>query len=153
MVWWTRCPVMTLAPSVHRFWRRSPTQRQSWCLSSWASAERVHFGERKIGQIGFTILQVCTIPSILPLGSITVLTLLLNINPLPIDQYRVCQFVATLAAEQVSHSTVKGYLSALRHLQIYRLGYDPNICDTPEYGAWSVYPVMGGEWRRTPAVD
>ena len=34
-----------------------------------------------------------------------------------------------LAAEQVSHSSIKGYLSALRHLQIYRLGYDPNIGD------------------------
>ena len=53
----------------------------------------------------------------------------MNIDPLPIDQYRVCQFVATLAAEQVSHSSIKGYLSALRHLQIYRLGYDPNVCD------------------------
>ena len=53
----------------------------------------------------------------------------MHINPLPIDQYRVCQFVAMLAAEQVSHSSIKGYLSALRHLQIYRLGYDPNIGD------------------------
>jgi hypothetical protein len=72
---------MTLAPSVHRFRQRSPTQRQSRCLSSWASAERVRFGERKIGQIGFTILRVGPIPSNvenLPLGSILVLSLLLN---------------------------------------------------------------------------
>ena len=37
--------------------------------------------------------------------------------------------IATFAAEQVSYSSIKGYLSPLRHLQIYRLGYDPNICD------------------------
>ena len=50
-------------------------------LSSWASAERVRFGERKIGQIDFTILRVGPIPSNvenLPLCSISVLTLLLN---------------------------------------------------------------------------
>ena len=60
---------------------RTASERQSRCLSSWASAERNRSGERKIGQIGFTIPRVGPIPSNtenLPLGSISVLTLLLN---------------------------------------------------------------------------
>ena len=52
-----------------------------------------------------------------------------SISPFPVNEHHVCQFVATLAAERVLHSSIKGYLSALCHLQISRLGEDPNLCN------------------------
>ena len=57
-----------------------------------------------------------------------------SISPLPVNERHVCQFVATLAAEHVSHSSIKGYLSALRHLQISRVGEDPNLCSMAVLG-------------------
>ena len=37
--------------------------------------------------------------------------------------------MASLASGSVSHKSIKGYLSAIRHLQITRLGYDPRFSD------------------------
>ena len=51
----------------------------------------------------------------------------MNIPPLPIAQSYLCQFVASLASQGVSHKSIKGYLSAIRHLQISSLGTDPLI--------------------------
>ena len=47
-----------------------------------------------------------------------------NVTPLPINQSYMCQYVALLASQRVSH---KSYISALRHLQIASLGSDPGF--------------------------
>ena len=48
----------------------------------------------------------------------------MNISLLPIAQSYLCQFVAS---QGVAHKSIKGYLSAIRHLQISPLGTDPLI--------------------------
>jgi hypothetical protein len=53
----------------------------------------------------------------------------INTPALPVNEQCLCQFVALLATQQVVQAPLKGYLSALRHLQISRLGADPNISD------------------------
>ena len=52
----------------------------------------------------------------------------MNIPPLPVTQTVLCRFVAYLA-QSIVHKTIKSYLSAIRHLQITRMGTDPRICE------------------------
>ncbi len=41
-----------------------------------------------------------------------------GLAPLPVSEHQLCQFCSHLAARNLTHSTIKGYLSAIRHLQI-----------------------------------
>ena len=49
--------------------------------------------------------------------------------PIPASEHQLCQFVACLAIEKISHSTIKCYLSAIRHLHVAVGQGDPRICD------------------------
>ena len=49
--------------------------------------------------------------------------------PIPASEHQLCQFVACLAIEKISHSTIKCYLSAIRHLHVAVGLGDPRICD------------------------
>lgn len=51
----------------------------------------------------------------------------LNIKPLPATEHILCQFVSSLADEKICHSTIKCYLSAVRHLHISEGLGDPHI--------------------------
>ena len=50
-----------------------------------------------------------------------------NLNPLPTTEHRLCQFVSALGMEGLSHSTIKGYLSGIRHLHLEHHLPDPRI--------------------------
>ena len=50
-----------------------------------------------------------------------------KLDPLPASEHRLCQFVAALALEGLSHSTLKGYLSGVRHLHLENHYKNPNI--------------------------
>ena len=54
------------------------------------------------------------------------------IPPLPVQDVHLCRFASFLANEEVSHSTIKCYLSALRHLQIANNLLDPVISSMPK---------------------
>ena len=50
-----------------------------------------------------------------------------NLVPLPVSENQLCQYVGYLAEHDIAHSTMKVYLSAIRHMQIaYKLP-EPNI--------------------------
>ena len=48
-------------------------------------------------------------------------------QPLPLTEQRLCQFVAKLAEEGLSHQTIKSYLSATRQLQLAANLPEPHI--------------------------
>lgn len=50
-----------------------------------------------------------------------------NLNPTPASEHQLCQYIAGLALENLSHNTIKCYLSAIRHLHIDRGLGDPGI--------------------------
>ena len=52
-------------------------------------------------------------------------------NPLPLEENRLCLYVAHLADEGLQHSSIKGYLSAIRRLQIVRGLGDPFVASWP----------------------
>ena len=54
-----------------------------------------------------------------------------NIQPLPIEQETLRKYAAWLACQGVAHSSIKGYFSALRNLQISVGGTDPGIASMP----------------------
>ena len=54
--------------------------------------------------------------------------------PLPLTEHLLCQFASQLANESLSHSTIKGYISAVRHLQIAAGLPDPAIPNMPKLG-------------------
>ena len=56
----------------------------------------------------------------------------LQLSPLPLSEHQLCQFASFLAKENLSHSSIKGYLSALRHLQIASGLPDPGIASMPK---------------------
>ena len=41
-----------------------------------------------------------------------------HFNPLPTSEHRLCQFITSLAMEGLSHTTLKRYLSGIRHLHL-----------------------------------
>lgn len=51
-----------------------------------------------------------------------------SLQPLPASESQLCQFVSHLANESLCHSTIKCYLSAVRHLHIAEGQGDPGIC-------------------------
>ena len=55
-----------------------------------------------------------------------------NINPFPVSENNLCQFVAQLAHKGISHQSIKGYLSAIRHQQISLDHPNPYICKMPK---------------------
>jgi hypothetical protein len=50
-----------------------------------------------------------------------------DIAPIPTSEWVLCRYVAYLANEGLTHSTIRGYLSAVRHLHIEEDRGDPNI--------------------------
>ena len=50
-----------------------------------------------------------------------------NLTPLPAGEHQLCLFVAFLAQEHLAHKTIKGYLSAVRHLHIAAGVPDPKV--------------------------
>ena len=55
-----------------------------------------------------------------------------DITPLPLQETHLCRYVSWLAKDNIAHTTVKSYLSALRHLQIARNLPDPMISTFPK---------------------
>lgn len=55
-----------------------------------------------------------------------------TIPPLPLHEPHLCRFAAFLATDNISHNTIKSYLSALRRLQIANNHPDPNISSFPK---------------------
>lgn len=53
----------------------------------------------------------------------------INVSTLPVTQSTLCHFVALLASQGIAHKSIKGYLSAIRHLHISSVGTDPLIND------------------------
>lgn len=51
--------------------------------------------------------------------------------PLPTSEHKLCLFVAHLASEGLQHSSIKGYLSAVRRLQIVQGLGDPFVASWP----------------------
>ena len=49
--------------------------------------------------------------------------------PLPLTENALCNFVVMLATQGIKHSSLKGYLSALRYLQLQGIGTDPKVGD------------------------
>ena len=54
-----------------------------------------------------------------------------GLQPLPVAEGGLCRFVAFLQVEGLRHSTVKSYLSAVRHLQISQALGDPRMDTMP----------------------
>lgn len=50
-----------------------------------------------------------------------------NISPVPVSESSLSMFVAALAGEGVSHSSIKSYLSAIRYMQLAHVGNDPQF--------------------------
>ena len=55
-----------------------------------------------------------------------------SLTPLPLCEHQICQFASYLANQGLSHSTIKSYISAIRHLQISHGLPDPGIPDMPK---------------------
>ena len=49
----------------------------------------------------------------------------LNVSPLPVSENVLCHYVAHLAQEGLKHTSIKTYLSAIRHAQILAGQGDP----------------------------
>ena len=54
-----------------------------------------------------------------------------NSNPLPLSENQMCLFVAHLADEGLQHSSIRGYLSAVRRMQIVFGMGDPFVASWP----------------------
>ena len=52
-----------------------------------------------------------------------------SLSPIPVTQSTLCLYVSSLAAQGVAHKSIKGYLSAIRHLQVDAIGTDPGISE------------------------
>ena len=48
-------------------------------------------------------------------------------DPIPVSEHQLCQYVSFLANQGLAHKTIKSYLSAVRHLQIENKFPDPII--------------------------
>ena len=51
----------------------------------------------------------------------------ISLPPVPVNQSTLCLFVTHLAAQGVTHRSIKCYLSAVRHLHIAKIGSEPGI--------------------------
>ncbi len=54
-----------------------------------------------------------------------------NLAPIPSSEQQLCQYVSYLALANLSHNTIKCYLSAVRHLHIAEQAPDPEISKMP----------------------
>ena len=54
-----------------------------------------------------------------------------GVAPLPTSEAKLLNFVASMANQKLKHQTIKGYLSAVRHLQIECGGEDPRVEHMP----------------------
>ena len=73
----------------------------------------------------------------------------INVSPLPLSKHLVCLFVTHLADTDVSHQSIKCYLSALRHLQISSGLSDPKLYSScPKLG----YVLKGIKRIQSPAA-
>ncbi len=52
-----------------------------------------------------------------------------SLHPLPATESLLCQFVSSLAAQSLRHTSIKSYLAAIRHLHIAEGYGDPQICN------------------------
>ena len=50
-----------------------------------------------------------------------------GLSPLPATEHQLCQFVSYLTNQNLCHSTIKCYLSAVRHLHVAEGHGDPHI--------------------------
>ena len=55
-----------------------------------------------------------------------------SLPPLPVHEHQLCQFVSFLGDQSLAYSSLKGYLSAIRNLQITYNYPDPNISRMPK---------------------
>ncbi len=55
-----------------------------------------------------------------------------GIPPLPVQEAHLCRFASFLANDNISHATIKCYLSAVRRLQIANNLPDPLIASMPK---------------------
>ena len=62
-----------------------------------------------------------------------------SIHPLPVTELNLCLFVSHLASNNVSHKSIKCYLSAVRHLHIAAVGSELGIGDMTLLG----YVLLG----------
>lgn len=69
--------------------------------------------------------------------------------PIPVSEKLLCYFVSFLAKEGLAHSTIKSYLSAVRHLQISLGHEDPFVAHWPrlEHVTRGIKVCQGREGR------
>lgn len=60
-------------------------------------------------------------------------------DPLPVREAMLCKFAASIANQGLKHTTIKSYLSAIRHMQIMSGLGDPFVQSIQN---WSTY--IGG---------
>lgn len=54
-----------------------------------------------------------------------------NLSPVPTSEEQLCQYVSYLAIANLSHNTIKCYMSAIRHLHVAEGAGDPQISKMP----------------------
>ena len=50
-----------------------------------------------------------------------------GMNPVPASEHQLCLFISSLANDKLAHSTIKSYLSGIRHLHVEQGRGDPCI--------------------------
>ncbi len=55
-----------------------------------------------------------------------------HFTPLPVSEHQLCQFAAHSAGRSLTHSTTKGYLAAILHMQIAAGLPDPGMSNMPK---------------------
>ena len=69
-----------------------------------------------------------------------------GLAPLPVSEHQLCQFASHLANETLAHSTIKGYLSAIRHLQRASGFPDPATSNIPKL-EWVIKGIKSTQAR------
>jgi hypothetical protein len=73
---------------------------------------------------------------------------LYNLVPRPLSQATLCHFAAYLLSSQLTPTTIRSYLSALRFYQISNGGQDPGMSDWPQ-----LHYVLRAIHRTSPALS
>ena len=68
-------------------------------------------------------------------------------SPTPVSEHQLCQFVSSLANEGLKYSSIKCYLSVVRHLHLEKKLSDPNI------GSMARASTLGSEVSSVKAVS
>ena len=74
-----------------------------------------------------------------------------SLQPLPVNEALLCRFVSFLALQNLSHSSIKGYLSAIRRLQIAQGLPDPLISQMAKLEG-VVRGIKSQQARSTPSA-